>query len=172
MIYYLIALIVLLLDQASKWYIRTRMSPGESWAVLGDFFQITSQRNRGAAFSILQNQRWFFLLITLFVVAGILWYLRKTIRSDRLLLSAALGLLLGGAVGNFIDRALFGEVTDFLQFSFQFAWFGKHIDYTYPIFNLADSAIVVGVVLIFLDTLLDWRKEKRGKGNESHGSRS
>lgn len=170
MVYYLIALIVLLSDQASKWYIRTRMSLYETWPVIGEFFQITSHRNRGAAFSILQNQRWFFLVITVIVVAGIFWYLRSTIRSNRRLLSTSLGLLLGGALGNFIDRALFGEVTDFLQLQFKFTWFGKAIDYTYPIFNLADSAIVIGVVLIFLDTLLDWRKEKRGKGNGSHGS--
>ena len=74
--------------------------------------------------------------------------------------------LLGGAIGNFIDRALFGEVVDFLQFTFDFSLFGKAIYYIFPIFNLADSAIVIGVILIFLESLLTWRKEKKGATNE------
>lgn len=170
MIYYVIAAIVLVLDQASKWVIANRMGLHESIPVIGEFFQIVSHRNRGAAFGILQNQRWFFLIITLAVVIGIIWYLRKTARDKRKLLSLALGLLLGGAIGNFIDRALFGEVVDFLQFRFIFDFFGKAIDYTYPIFNVADSAIVVGVALIFLDTLLEWRKERRAGAKSYHES--
>lgn len=78
----------------------------------------------------------------------------------------ALSLLLGGAVGNFIDRALTGEVVDFLDFTFSFNWFGQAIIYPFPIFNIADSAIVIGVSLILLDSLLEWRKEKKGKIDE------
>jgi len=99
-------------------------------------------------------------------VIGIIWYLRKTTREGRRLLPFALGLLLGGALGNFVDRALFGQVVDFLQFRFQFSWFGKDIDYTYPIFNLADSAIVLGVCLIFVDALLSWLKERKESAHE------
>ncbi|MDF2962314.1 MAG: signal peptidase [Paenibacillus sp.] len=160
--YYIYALIVLLLDQATKWVIVNRLMLGESRPVIGEFFQITSHRNRGAAFGILQDQRWFFIVITVVVVAGIVWYLRKTYQEGRKLLPFALSLLLGGALGNFIDRALFGEVVDFLKFRFQFNWFGTPVDYTYPIFNVADSAIVVGVALIFIESLITWRKEKRG----------
>jgi signal peptidase II len=170
LIYFIIAFVVLVLDQTSKWFIVNRMDLYESRPVIGEFFQITSHRNTGAAFSILEGQRWFFLTITTIVVIGIIWYLRKTLRSGKKLLPWALSLLLGGAIGNFVDRALFGEVVDFLQFRFQFNWFGKAIDYTYPIFNVADSAIVIGVGLIFLDTLIEWRKEKRGEWNEFHGS--
>jgi signal peptidase II len=72
----------------------------------------------------------------------------------------ALSLLLGGAIGNLIDRALYGEVVDFLQFNFHFFWFGKEIYYTYPIFNVADSAIVVGVALIFVEALFGWKRDK------------
>lgn len=170
MVYYVIALVVLVLDQASKWVIANRMGLHEALPVIGEFFQIVSHRNRGAAFGILQNQRWFFLTVTLVVVVGIIWYLRKTSRDNRRLLSTALSLLLGGAVGNFVDRVLFGEVIDFLQFRFMFDFFGKPVDYTYPIFNLADSAIVIGVALIFLDTLLEWRKERKESAKPYHES--
>ncbi|TVY09579.1 signal peptidase II [Paenibacillus cremeus] len=162
--YYVYALIVLLLDQASKWMIVNRLMLGESRSVIGEFFQITSHRNRGAAFGILQNQRWFFIVITLAVALGIIWYLRKTMKEGKQLLPVALSLLLGGALGNFIDRAFFGEVVDFLQLRFQFNLFGKAVDYTYPIFNLADSAICIGVALIFLDSFLNWRREAKQNG--------
>ncbi|MEC0229709.1 signal peptidase II [Paenibacillus alba] len=164
--YYFYALIVFIMDQVSKWFITKRIPLGEERSVIGEFFIITSHRNRGAAFGILQNQRWFFIVITTIVVIGIIWYSRKTIREGKVLLSFALSLLLGGALGNFIDRALFGEVVDFLQFTFDFSLFGKAIYYIYPIFNLADSAIVVGVILIFLESILAWRKEKKGAAHE------
>ncbi|WP_217582238.1 signal peptidase II, partial [Lysinibacillus sp. GbtcB16] len=86
-----------------------------------------------------------------------IWYMRRTVRENKKLLTVALSLLLGGAIGNFIDRAMFGEVVDFLQFTFDFSFFGKDIYYIYPIFNIADSAIVIGVILIFLDSILAWR---------------
>lgn len=165
--YYIYALIVLVLDQVTKWMIVQRLLLGESRSVIGEFFQITSHRNRGAAFGILQNQRWFFILITIVVVGGIVWYIRKSVKEGKRLLPLALSLLLGGAIGNFIDRALYGEVVDFLQFRFQFQWFGTAVDYTYPIFNVADSAIVVGVILIFVDALIAWRKEAR-QGRQSN----
>lgn len=170
MVYFMIALVMLILDQATKWLIVNRMELGDSHPVIGEFFQITSHRNTGAAFSILEGQRWFFLIVTTFVLIGIVWYLRKMIKERKRLMCWALALLLGGAFGNYIDRALFGEVVDFLKFRFQFNWFGSAVDYTFAIFNLADSAIVIGVGLIFLDTLMEWRQERRGKQNESHGS--
>lgn len=160
--YYIYAIIVLLVDQATKWLIVSRLALGETRPVIGEFFQITSHRNKGAAFGILQNQRWFFVIITIVIVIGVIWYLEKVRRDGKKLLPFALSLLLGGAVGNFIDRSLFGQVVDFLQFRFQFNWFGKAVDYTYPIFNVADSAIVVGVALIFIESLINWKKERRG----------
>lgn len=89
--------------------------------------------------------------MTVVVVVGIVWYLNK-VRKTRRLLPLALALVLGGAVGNFLDRLLTGEVVDFLQFNFG--------SYTFPIFNVADSCIVVGVALIILDSLLDMRGGK------------
>lgn len=170
MIYFIVAIVVFLIDQGTKWLIVNKLGLYESRPVIGEFFQITSHRNTGAAFSILEGQRWLFLVITTIVVAGVIWYLIKMIRAKRTLLSWALSLLLGGAVGNFLDRALHGEVVDFLQFRFQFSFFGKAVDYTFPIFNAADSAICIGVALIFLDALRGWIQERRGGTNEVHGS--
>jgi signal peptidase II len=170
LIYYGLALLVILIDQGSKWLIVHNLNLYESHPVLGEFFQITSHRNRGAAFSILQDQRWFFIVITIIVVLALVWYLRKVRQERRHLLATALSLILGGAIGNFVDRALHGEVVDFLQFRFQFTFFGHAVDYTFAIFNLADSAITAGVALIFIDALRGWIKERRGNSNESYGS--
>src|SRR5690554_5154279 len=160
--YYISVLIVLFLDQLSKWIIHTFMELYESIPVIDSFFHITSHRNKGAAFGILQDQRWFFIIVTSVVVIGIIYYLYKMVAEKRRLLSFALSLLLGGALGNFIDRVRVGEVVDFFDFRFQFPWFGKDIDYNFAIFNVADSAIFVGVALILIDTLIQWRNEKRG----------
>lgn len=174
MVYYLIAFIVILVDQLSKWLIREYMTLGESISVIGEqFFQLTSHRNRGAAFGIMQDQRWFFVVITIVVVIGVIIFLQKIRNTGKRLLPLALGLILGGAIGNFIDRLLFGEVTDFFHFRFVFDLFGKHIDYEYAIFNVADCAIVIGGILFVLDTLLVWREEnKENKQNEVRGSKN
>mgnify|MGYP001412566869 FL=1 len=159
--YYVLAAVVLALDQLTKWAVKTNMALYEAIPVIGDFFQIYSHRNRGAAFGILQNQRLFFVIVTIFVLAAAFLYLRRAIRRSDRLLAVALSLLIGGAAGNFVDRALFGEVVDFFKFRFQFDWFGTPVDYTYPIFNVADIAIVSSVALILLDSLLAWRREKK-----------
>lgn len=158
-IYFLIALIVFLVDQGTKYLIATGLSIGEQIPVIGDFFLITSHRNTGAAFGILEGKRWFFIVITTVVVAGIVWYITKIKSSPNKLLPTALSLVLGGAVGNFLDRAVSGEVVDFLQFNFG--------SYTFPIFNVADSCIVIGVALIVLDSLLEMRREKQAKAGSS-----
>ncbi|GKS12542.1 signal peptidase II [Paenibacillus chitinolyticus] len=162
MYYYLLALIVFLIDQGTKWLVVKNIPLHDSIPVIGEFFQLTSHRNRGAAFGILQDQRWFFILATSIIVVGVVLYLNRTRKAGQKLMSLALALLLGGAVGNFLDRLLFGEVVDFLQLHFQFSFFGKAVDYIYPIFNVADSAIVIGVILIFIDSIISWKNEKRG----------
>ncbi|MNO15217.1 Lipoprotein signal peptidase [compost metagenome] len=156
MVYFLIALIMFLIDQGTKYLIATGLTIGEQIPVIGNFFLITSHRNRGAAFGILQDQRWFFIIVTVIVLVGLIWYLLKVKNQRNKLLPIALSLVLGGAVGNFLDRAVSGEVVDFLQFNFG--------SYTFPIFNVADSCIVVGVSLIVLDSLLEIRREKQSSG--------
>lgn len=159
--YYAAAAAVILLDQLSKWWIVRSMEPGDSVPVIGSFFMITSHRNRGAAFGILQDQRTFFIIITIVIAIGLIWYLAKSAKEQKRLLSLAISFILGGALGNFIDRVRMGEVVDFLHFRFRFNWFGTDIDYSYPIFNLADAAICIGVALVFIDALLEWRRERK-----------
>jgi signal peptidase II len=156
--YFGIALIVFLLDYVSKKMIERTMNIGDRIEVIDSFFYITSIRNRGAAFGILQEKRMFFLIITVIVVAGIVWYLIRSRKDGSRLLLSSLGMILGGAVGNFIDRALYGEVVDFLQFNFG--------SYTFPVFNLADTGICVGVALVILDSLLPRKQENVSNGNE------
>ncbi|WP_321575619.1 signal peptidase II [Paenibacillus guangzhouensis] len=152
-IYFLIGLIVLILDQVTKWIIATKLTIGEEISVIGNFFLITSHRNRGAAFGIMQEQRWFFLVITIVVVCAIIWYMRHMRKTGSVALLTGLGMILGGAIGNFWDRALHGEVVDFLLFNFG--------SYSFPIFNIADSGIVIGVILVLIDSLfLSKDKEK------------
>ena len=107
MVYYLIAFVLFLIDQGTKYLIASNLEMYEQIPVIGDFFLITSSRNRGAAFGILQDQLWFFIIVTLIVVGGIVWYLRKVSKEGR---NPALRLL-GGALGNFIDRLLMGRLS-------------------------------------------------------------
>ncbi|WP_123039882.1 signal peptidase II [Cohnella candidum] len=155
--YYAVAVLVFLIDYASKKIVANNLELNDRIPVLGNFFVLTSIRNRGAAFGILQEQRWFFIVITVAVVSAIVWYFGRSYRTGSRLLMVALGMILGGAVGNFLDRALFGEVVDFLQFNFG--------SYTFPIFNLADTGICVGVALVILDSLLSSKQEKNENGN-------
>ncbi|CAH8245258.1 signal peptidase II [Paenibacillus melissococcoides] len=150
--YYLIALIVFLIDQGTKWVIATRLTLYEQIPVIGNFFLITSHRNTGAAFSILEDQRWFFVIVTIVVAIGIIWYMYKIRHQQGHILPIGLSLILGGALGNFLDRLLTGEVVDFLQFNFG--------TYTFPIFNVADMGITIGVGLVLLDAMLSVKREK------------
>jgi signal peptidase II len=159
-VFFLIAIVAFVLDYITKRWIATNMKLNEQFSVIEDFFLITSHRNRGAAFGILQDQRIFFIVITIVIIAGILWYAHIMREKGTKTLLVGLALVLGGALGNFIDRIRFGEVVDFFKFNFG--------SYTFPIFNVADSAIVVGVGLIILDTLLDVRREQKGKVAAAH----
>ena len=139
-----VALIVLL-DQLTKQYIASSMSLYESTEVIKEFFYITSHRNEGAAWGILQGEMIIFFFIT--VVAFVLfYYLVKEIDfKEKIIYSSSVLLLIAGAIGNFIDRLLFGYVVDFLDFII----FG----YDFPTFNVADMALVIGVSLFAFDIL-------------------
>jgi signal peptidase II len=134
------ALLVFFADRIAKWLVVTYMEFGQSIPLWEGVFHLTSHRNRGAAFGILENQRGFFIVITIAIIVGIIWYLRKAHKESKLV-SLALALILGGAIGNFYDRVLTGEVVDFLDFTL----------INFPIFNIADSAIVIGVSLFVID---------------------
>ncbi|HYK73489.1 MAG TPA: signal peptidase II [Pseudoneobacillus sp.] len=151
MFYYIIALFVIILDQVTKWLVEKKMVLGESITIIENFLYITSHRNRGAAWGILQGQMWFFYVITIIVIIGIIYYIQK-VAKGKLLLGIALGLMLGGAIGNFIDRVIRKEVVDFIN-TYIFS-------YDFPVFNVADSALVVGVALLMIQMLREEREAK------------
>lgn len=152
-LYYLLSIIIIVLDQLTKWIIVKAMDLYESIPVITDFFYITSSRNRGAAWGILQGQMILFYVITLIVIVGVVYFMSRYAK-DSIWLGLGLSLILGGAIGNFIDRILRGEVVDFLDFYI--------FNYHFPIFNVADSSLCVGVVLIIIATLIDERKNRKG----------
>jgi signal peptidase II len=141
--------LVLVLDQATKVLVVQRFGLGERLAVLPGWLDLTLVYNRGAAFSFLAGadgwQRWFFTVIGIAASCFILWLLVK--HGSQRLFGLALALILGGAIGNVIDRLLRGQVVDFVLAHWQDRWY-------FPAFNVADSAITVGAVLLILDELL------------------
>lgn len=146
--------ICLLFDQLSKIYIDSSFSLYESIPVIENFFAITYVRNPGAAFGILADSNVripFFISVSVLASIGILWYLRRVDDTDRWQ-HFALGLIFSGAVGNLIDRVRLGEVIDFILVH----WYQYH----WPAFNVADSAICVGVAIMFL---CSWREERQRK---------
>lgn len=154
--YFLVAFIVLIIDQITKWLVVNNMTIGQSIPLIQDVFYLTSHRNAGAAFGILQGQRLFFIIVTVIVVIGVIYYLLK-VKNEKPLMAWSLALVLGGAIGNFIDRLLTGEVVDFFDVKISLGQFY----YDFPIFNIADSALVIGVGLLFLDTILESIKLKK-----------
>ena len=148
-----IALITLLLDQLTKIAVVGAFQLGESLPVTS-YFNLVRVHNPGAAFSFLADaggwQRWFFTGLGV-VAAGVMLYLLRT-HTGQTLFCLALSLLLGGAVGNVIDRVIYSHVIDFLDF-----YYGT---WHFPAFNVADSAISVGAALLILDELLRVRRGK------------
>ncbi|WP_078554805.1 signal peptidase II [Bacillus alkalicellulosilyticus] len=152
--YYVLALVIIVLDQITKWYIVKSMELGERITIIENVLYITSHRNKGAAFGILQGQMWFFYIVTIIVIVFLIYYIQKEAKKSRFL-GISLGLLLGGAIGNFIDRVFRGEVVDFIDTYI--------ITYDFPIFNVADSALVIGVGLMMIKFIDEERKAKRSK---------
>lgn len=150
MIFYIIALIILLIDQASKWMVVQNMSIGEDIPIIPHVFYITSLRNSGAAWNILEGQFVFFFIITVVVLGAVIYYMQKAGRKQPLL-GTALALIIGGTLGNFSDRLFRGEVVDFIHFYI--------VRYSYPVFNVADSSLFIGVVLVIIYLFVDGRKE-------------
>ena len=148
-----IALLIILLDQVTKTLIVGTFQLGDSRTVTS-FFNVVRVHNAGAAFSFLAGasgwQRWFFVGLGTVATVFIVWMLRN--HGGQRMFSWALSLILGGAIGNVIDRLLHGHVIDFIQVHAG----GWH----FPSFNVADSAITVGAVLLILDELLRVRRSR------------
>ncbi|UOQ93103.1 signal peptidase II [Halobacillus shinanisalinarum] len=151
-IYYLIAAAIIIVDQITKWIVVQTMEIRESIPVIENVFYITSHRNRGAAWGILEGQMWFFYIVTVIVVGILIYYMRQYARQSRFV-GVALAFILAGAIGNFIDRLFRKEVVDFLD-----VYIGS---YNYPIFNVADSSLVIGVIFVLIATFVDERRKKK-----------
>ena len=151
--YYWIALFTVILDQWTKWLIVKNMELTERISVWDPWFGILSHRNRGAAWGMLEGQMWLFTVVTIAVIAAIIYFYHKEAKGKPMF-QVSLMLLLGGAVGNFIDRLFRGEVVDFVDVYIPI------INYDFPIFNIADAALTIAVVMLFITIILD---EKAGK---------
>jgi signal peptidase II len=152
-VFLLFAAIVVALDQASKGLAASHLMPGESISVLGDFIRLTLVHNTGAAFGLFPGSRVPFIVVSVVAIGVVLYlFFRETYRSvaNRVLL----GCILGGAIGNLIDRVRLGYVVDFIDIGFGTA--------RWPVFNAADSAVTIGVLL------LAWNLARSGRVAAPH----
>ena len=155
----IIAVVVLiLLDQGTKLWALASLKPIHNMTLVEGFMDLTFVENRGVAFGMFSGQRWFILLLTGIIAAGLIWfYVTMPKKKEYFPLRVSLVLVLSGAIGNIIDRLFRGYVVDFFEFTF-FEW---------PVFNVADIYVVVGVTLLALmilfvvkDEDLDFKKKK------------
>jgi signal peptidase II len=154
--FYLIVLLIVVCDQVSKWAVTAQIPFGGSRPILGHWLLLTPTRNTGGAFSLFQARNSVFMLVAVVAIAALLYAYHRFQRRE-LLVSAALSLALGGAVGNLIDRLRFGYVVDFFDVR------------VWPIFNVADSAITIGILLLAWHFL--FHKQAEGEGGRTHDSR-
>lgn len=151
-----LSLLVLVIDQASKFYFEARLEMFQQIVIIPDLFSWTLAYNTGAAFSFLADssgwQRWLFALIAIAVSAVLVVWLKRLGRNDTWL-AVALALVLGGALGNLYDRIALGHVIDFILVHWQNRWY-------FPAFNIADSAITVGAILLALDMFKSKKTEE------------
>ncbi|MGM9979793.1 MAG: signal peptidase II [Turicibacter bilis] len=145
-----IVAVTIIVDQLTKFLVVKYMTLGQSISVIDNFLYITSHRNEGAAWGILQGKMIFFYVVTLVVIGLVILWIRKLDIKKEKLLVIALSLILGGALGNFIDRVMYQHVVDFINTYI----FG----YDFPIFNIADSALCIGVFLMAVDAILDIKR--------------
>ncbi|MBL1224399.1 signal peptidase II [Enterococcus sp. BWR-S5] len=151
-IYLVISALIVGLDQWTKYLTVENIQLGETKEFISGFLSFTYIRNTGGAWSILEGKMMFFYIMTVAVVAVLLYLLVKNIKSSKWF-TIGLSLILAGALGNFIDRLRLGYVVDMLKTEF--------IDF--PIFNIADMALVIGVACVFIHLILEERAEKKGK---------
>lgn len=132
-------MILIAIDQLVKWWVVENIDLDTTRPFIPNVVSLSYLRNYGAAYSLLQNQQMFFIIVTIFVMAGAVWYLVKNIQGSLWLL-ASLSLVIAGGLGNFIDRLRLGYVVDMFQLDFV----------NFPVFNVADSYLTVGVVILFI----------------------
>ena len=150
--------ILILLDQGTKFWVLASLKPIHNMTLVEGFMDLTFVENRGVAFGMFSGQRWFILLLTGIIAVGLIWFYKAMPKKKEYFpLRVSLVMVLSGAIGNIIDRLFRGYVVDFFEFTF-FEW---------PVFNVADIYVVVGVTLLALmilfvvkDEDLDFKKKK------------
>ena len=155
-LYLLIAVISIGVDQLTKYIAVLYLKPIRTYPLWDGVFQFTYVENRGAAWGMLQGQRWLFFVITVLTTAFIVWYILYE-KQMRVLTGVALSLIAGGGIGNLIDRMATGAVVDFFHFSL--------IDF--PVFNVADICVCVGAGLFIFAYILEEIQVKKQKQSES-----
>lgn len=145
---FILSAVIILLDQLSKFVAIKYLKGSTPHVIITNFFRLSYVENFGAAFGILQNKKILFIIITCIVIFSISFYLVKNYNKLNIFMRLGLGMFLGGTIGNFIDRVRFGYVVDFISFRL----FNK---YEFPVFNIADIAIVVGTFIILILVLFD-----------------
>ncbi len=143
-----IILVIIAFDRITKYLVLSNMMLGEQITVIDNFFTITSHRNTGAAWGILSGSMTLFYLITLFAGVMFVWLIKDGDLVKKPLYTLGITFMVGGAIGNFIDRLVFQEVVDFIDIDiFSYT--------TFPIFNVADSFLVIGVILFSIDIIFE-----------------
>lgn len=140
---YIIALISLIIDQIVKILVSNYLILGQTTKIINNFFYLTYVQNTGAAFSILIGYRYILIIITLIFLYYLYKYTKKQTNPNKLAILSH-GLLLGGIIGNLIDRIIYGYVIDYLNFMI--------FNYNFPIFNLADTFIVIGCIILVINS--------------------
>ena len=149
-----LSVLVVVIDLATKLWVEASFEFREQLPVIDGFFNLTLVYNKGAAFSFLADaggwQRWFFIVLSIVISIGLLVWLKRLQPSERVV-AVGVSLVLGGAIGNLIDRVLYGQVIDFLLFYYD-RW-------SWPAFNVADSAIFLGVGFLLFDAFFQKNAE-------------
>lgn len=155
LIWVAVTVLAVALDWVTKRAVSTSMALYESFPVIKNVFNITYVKNTGASFGMLSGARWFFVALTVFLIAAIIYYIIKNkVTSKLFMLSAA--FVIGGGIGNLIDRVLTGAVVDFFDFCL----------INFAIFNVADCFVVVGVILMAIYFIRDEARHKRKDGKD------
>mgnify|MGYP003302981343 CR=1 FL=1 len=145
----LISILILIIDIISKQLVLHTMLEHQSIAIIDNFFSITLAKNTGVAFSLLEGKLPLIIIMTTIIIFIILKYIKSTNPNN--IESICYSLVLGGALGNLIDRIIYGYVIDFLDFNL--------LGYPFPIFNLADTFIVIGIILLLILSLIESRNQ-------------
>ena len=148
----IISIIILIVDFIFKYLVSNNMIINVRNCIIPNFFYLTYTKNDGAAWSSFSGQSYLLIAISIVIIIFVFGYLRKKKKISKLEI-LGFSLLLGGALGNLLDRIIYGYVIDYLDFNL--------FNYNYPIFNLADSCVVLGVVVILIETIIQDQKNKK-----------